>query len=89
MRAFLSSFFCPQKCTYSPDVSPFSGSFARHHNQLPYRGRNAGRPAPPRTDPYVRHYLIRLLPWVDDAQLVMLLCVSERVNENETLFVRN
>jgi hypothetical protein len=28
------------------------------------RGRDAGYPAPPRTDPYLRNYLIRLLPWV-------------------------
>ena len=28
------------------------------------RGRDAGLPGAPRADPYVRNYLIRLLPWV-------------------------
>ena len=33
-------------------------------------GRNAGCPAPPRADPYVRHYRIRLLPKVVTHQSV-------------------
>jgi hypothetical protein len=33
-RAFLSPFSCHQKCRYSPDFSPFSGSFTSNHDQL-------------------------------------------------------
>ena len=34
MPAFLSRFFCNQKCRYSPDFSLFFGSFTSRHKQL-------------------------------------------------------
>ena len=39
------------------------------HTAVPFgRGRNPGFPGPPRTDPYVRNYRIRLLPRVFGAE---------------------
>jgi len=47
------------------------------------RGRDRPFGRPPRTDPYVRNYLIRLLPWVRDREALAASRTPPRPNDTE------